>query len=420
MTRTLFAGGEVFDGTGAAPASADVLVEDGLIVDVGSGLDADDVVDCTGATVLPGLIDSHVHVLFSGVNIMRMLQTPFSYPFYEAVHNLRATLDIGITHVRDASGADLGVAEALRNGLIAGPRTQISISMISQTGGHGDGWQPCGALVPLLSPHPGKPHTIVNGAEEMRRVVRELIRAGADIIKVATSGGVLSPRDDPRHGHFRDAEIAVLVEEATAAGLYVMAHAQATDGIKVAIRNGIRSIEHGIYLDDEAIEMMLAAGTWLVPTLSAPREVLIMADSGIPMPATVIAKARMVLEEHDDSVRRAIDAGVKIAMGTDSGVGPHGKNLGELGLMASLGMSPAAAWHATTASAADLLGIGAEFGTLQPGKRADVVVLDGSIDDLVGLEKRVWAVYQDGIQVAGDNTRLPAQSGLDVSPSPRN
>jgi len=407
VTRTLFAGGAVFDGTGSAPSSADVLVEDGLIVDVGSGFDADDEVDCAGTTVLPGLIDSHVHVLFSGVNVLRMMQTPFSYPFYEAVHNLRTTLDTGITNVRDASGADLGVAQALRDGLIAGPRMQISISMVSQTGGHGDGWQPCGAVMPLLASHPGRPSTIVDGAGDMRRVVRELVRAGADVIKVATSGGVLSPRDDPRHGHFRDAEIAVLVEEATAAGLFVMAHAQATDGIKVAIRNGIRSIEHGIYLDDQAIEMMLQAGTWLVPTLSAPRAVITMADSGVPMPAAVISKARMVLESHDDSVGRAITAGVKIAMGTDSGVGPHGDNLSELGLMAKLGMSALGAWHASTASAAELLGISDEFGTLEPGKRADLLVLEGSASDLVDLRDRVRAVYQDGVLVDGDRSGNP-------------
>ena len=183
-----------------------------------------------------------------------------------------------------------------------------------------------------------------------------------------------------------------------------MAHAQATDGIKVAVRNGIRSIEHGIYLDDEAIEMMLAAGTWLVPTLSAPRAVLILADSGVPMPAAVISKARMVLESHDDSIRRAIAAGVKIAMGTDSGVGPHGNNLGELGLMAGLGMSSVQAWHATTGSAAELLGIADEFGTLEAGKRADLVVLDGSATDLVGLRERVRAVYQDGVLVGGDGS----------------
>jgi len=407
VTRILFSGGMVFDGTGAAPSSADVLVDEGLIMEVGSGLDADEVVDCAGTTVLPGLIDSHVHVLFSGVNLLRMMQTPFSYPFYEAVHNLRTTLDTGITNARDASGADLGVAQALRDGLIAGPRVQISISMVSQTGGHGDGWQPCGSVMPLLTSHPGRPSTIVDGPDSMRRVVRELVRAGADVIKVATSGGVLSPRDDPRHGHFRDAEIAVLVEEATAAGLFVMAHAQATDGIKVAIRNGVRSIEHGIYLDDQAIDMMLAAGTWLVPTLSAPRAVISMADAGVPMPAAVITKARMVLEEHDDSVGRAIAAGVKIAMGTDSGVGPHGDNLSELGLMADLGMTAAQAWQASTASAAELLGIKEEFGTLEPGKRADVVILEGSASDLVDLRGRVRAVYQDGILVAG--AASPAQ-----------
>ncbi len=407
MTRILFAGGMVFDGTGAASSSADVLVEDGLIIEVGSGLDADDIVDCSGATVMPGLIDSHVHVLFSGVNVLRMMQTPFSYPFFEAVHNLRTTLETGITNVRDAGGADLGVAQALRDGLIAGPRVQISISMVSQTGGHGDGWQPCGSIMPLLVSHPGSPSTVVDGADSMRRVVRELVRAGADVIKVATSGGVLSPRDDPRHGHFRDAEIAVLVEEATAAGLFVMAHAQATDGIKVAIRNGVRSIEHGIYLDDEAIEMMLDAGTWLVPTLSAPRAVLSMADSGVPMPAAVISKARMVLEAHEDSVRRAIAAGVKIAMGTDSGVGPHGDNLGELGLMADLGMTPVQTWQASTGSAAELLGIQDEFGTLEPGKRADVLVLEGSASDLADLRVRARAVFQDGVLVAGDRSLVP-------------
>src|SRR5439155_1424561 len=140
------------------------------------------------------------------------------------------------------------------------------ISMISQTGGHGDGWTPSGCSVPLIGPHPGRPATVVDGVDGMRRVVRELIRAGADVIKVATSGGVLSARDDPRHGHLRDDEVAVLVAEAAAAGIAVMSHAQASDGIKLAVRNGVRSIEHGIYLDDEAIEMMLERGTWLVPT----------------------------------------------------------------------------------------------------------------------------------------------------------
>ncbi|MGB3830161.1 MAG: amidohydrolase family protein [Ornithinimicrobium sp.] len=407
MTSTLFRGGTLLDGTGATPAVADVLIREGRVVDVGIDLDGadlrgeiDDVVDCAGCTVLPGLFDCHVHVLFDQINLLRMLQTPFSYPYYQAIGRLRATLATGVTWVRDAGGADLGVADALRTGLISGPRMQVALTMISQTGGHGDGVQPCGIDVPLFGAHPGRPRAVVDGSDDMRRVVRELVRAGADVIKVATSGGVMSPRSDPRHGHFRDAEIETLVAEASAAGLFVMAHAQATDGIKVAVRNGVRSVEHGIYLDDEAIEMMLDHGTWLVPTLSAPRAVIAQADAGAPLSDAAIAKARMVTEAHDDSIRRAIAAGVTIAMGTDSGVGPHGTNLEELALMASLGMDPLDAWVATTSSAARLLGVQADYGTLEPGKVGDVVVLEGAYDDLSGLRERVREVYQDGVRVA--------------------
>lgn len=399
--RTLFAGGQVFDGTGSAAADADVVVADGRIVDVGPGLDGDEVIDCAGRTVLPGLVDCHVHLLFSGVNPLNTLQTPFSYPYYEAVRNLRLTLDQGITTVRDAGGADLGVKEAVANGLVPGPRVHIAVSMVSQTGGHGDGWYPSGCSVPLLAPHPGRPDTVVDGPEGIRRVVRELVRAGADVIKVATSGGVLSARDDPRHGHFRDDEVAMMVTEAEAAGISVMAHAQATDGIKTAVRNGVRSIEHGIYLDDEAIELMLDWGTWLVPTLAAPRAVLDMAASGVPYPDAVLAKARMVLADHTESVRRAVAAGVTIAMGTDSGVGPHGRNLAELQLLVDCGMTPEQALHAATGSACELLDVAGDRGTIAPGQRADLLVVTGGLSDVGTLADRVHAVYQDGTLVAG-------------------
>jgi imidazolonepropionase-like amidohydrolase len=400
VTRLLFTGGAVLDGTGSPAAPADVVVEDGRVVDVGIGLDGDEAVDCTGATVLPGLFDCHVHVVMSGVDVLRQLQTPFSYGFYEALHNLRRTLVQGITHVRDAGGADLGIAQAQRDGLIAGPRMQIAVSMLSQTGGHGDGWHVCGCDVPLMVAHPGRPDTVVDGPDEMRRKVRELLRAGADVLKVATTGGVLSARDDPRHPHFRPAELDVLVEEGTAAGVAVMAHAQGAEGIKAAVRAGIRSIEHGIFLDDEAIELMLEHGTWLVPTLSAPRAVLAAADAGAALPTAVVEKARAVQEAHDASVRRAVEAGVRIAMGTDSGVGPHGTNLDEVRLMAEDGLSAEDAWHATTLSAARLMGVDAEFGSLEPGKRADVVLLDGDAGDLSGLPGRVRSVHRDGVLVA--------------------
>jgi imidazolonepropionase-like amidohydrolase len=230
--------------------------------------------------------------------------------------------------------------------------------------------------------------------------VRELVREGADVIKVATSGGVMSPRDNPRHGHFRDDELGVLVAEARAAGLFVMAHAQATEGIKAAVRNGVRSIEHGIFLDDEAIEMMVSAGAWLVPTLFAPRAVISAARDGMQIMEQSVHKANEVLEVHTESFRRAVDAGVKIAMGTDSGVGPHGRNLEELGLMVEhAAMKPLDAWTATTKSAATLMGVQNQLGTLEPGKRADLVLLRGDLDDLEELGERIVAVWKDGQRV---------------------
>ena len=398
MARTLFHGGLVFDGTEAPAAAGDVVIEDGRFVEVGApGLDGDDEVDCRGLVVLPGLFDCHTHVTFSGdLDLQRMVSRPWSMRYFEAVRNLERTLAIGITTVRDASGADLGVKQAVERGLIVGPRLQISIAMLSQTGGHGDTHFPTGGCLAWHQAYPGNPGGLVDGPDEMRRRVRELVREGADVIKVATSGGVLSPRDDPRHGHFRDDELQVLSAEAQAAGKFVMAHAQATDGIKAAIRNGARSIEHGIFLDDEAIDMMLSAGTWLVPTLLAPRAVIAAAQNGMNVVEESLRKAIEVLDIHSESFGRAVDAGVKIAMGTDSGVGPHGRNLDELDLMVEHGMSPLDAWRATTRSAATLMGLEQQLGTLAPGKRADVVLLRGDLSDLAKLGERIAGVWKDG------------------------
>jgi len=276
---------------------------------------------------------------------------------------------------------------------------QISLRMITQTGGHGDPWTVSGADVEFFPSHPGIPDALVDGPEQMRRVVRALIRQGADVIKVATSGGVLSPRDNPRHAHFRPDELEMLVHEANAAGIWVMAHAQATDGIKNAIRAGIRSIEHGIFLDDEAIDMMLQRGTWLVPTLVAPQGVIRAAEEGAAIPDAALAKAREVISIHREAFRRAVGAGVKVAMGTDSGVTPHGRNLDELQLMVDGGMTPMQALVATTRSAAELMGLDAELGTLEAGKRADLVVVDGDPLELGELASRISAVYPDGRRV---------------------
>ncbi len=387
--------------TGAEPAPADIAIEAGRIVDVGLRLGGDEHVDVTGRTLLPGLFDCHVHVVVSHIDQWRLVQRPFSYQFFEAGRNLEATIRAGITTVRDAGGADLGIKRAQEDGLIVGPRLQVSLGMISQTGGHGDDWYPSGAHVPLLSTHPGVPDTIVDGADEMRRTVRRLVRQGADVIKVATSGGVLSPRDKPTHAHFRDDELAVLVTEAHAAGVAVMAHAQAADGIRAAVRAGVRSIEHGIFLDDEVIEMMLERGTWLVPTLVAPRGVIEAAEAGAQIPAESLLKAREVVDVHRQRFALAVEAGVRIAMGTDSGVSPHGANLRELALMVEGGMTPAQVLVAATSSAAELMGLSDALGTLESGKRADVVVVGGDAYDFASLAERIEAVYQDGQRIFG-------------------
>ena len=395
-SRTLFTGGLVYDGTTGRPTEGDVVVEDGRILEVGTSLDGDESVDCSGGYLSPGFFDCHVHVTLDAPSQMRIMETPFSLQFYAAAENLRKTLATGVTSVRDAGGADQGIKEAVERGMIPGPRMQIAIIMLSQTGGHGDDWCIAGAGAPFMVPHPGRPSGVVDGPVAVRQRVREIIRAGADVIKVATTGGVLSPRDDPRHPHFRDDEIAEMIAEATAAGLHVMAHAQGAGGIKAALRNGVRSIEHGIFLDDEAIEMMLQRGAWLVPTLHAPRAVLAAAEAGLPLADSVVEKARWVSEAHVDSVRRAHEAGVRIAMGTDCGVGPHGTNLEELELMTGAGLSAIESLHATTGSAAELCDVAGDRGILRPGLRADLVVVDGDPDDVGSLGERVRAVYQDG------------------------
>ncbi len=399
MPRTVFRGGDLFDGTGAPITNADIVVEDGRFVEVGTNLDADAEIDCSNKTLLPGLFDAHVHLTLSHINLWKHIQTPFSYRFYEAIHNLAATVRAGISTVRDAGGADLGMKEAVQNGLVLGPRMQISLGMLSQTGGHGDGWLPSGGEADLLPSYPGMPSTVVDGPEEMRRAVRELVRAGADVIKVATSGGVLSPRDEPTHAHFSPEELDMLAAEADAAGIWVMAHAQATDGIKNAIRAGIRSIDHGIYLDEEAIEMMIEHGTYLVPTLVAPRGVTRAVEAGAQIPEASIRKAEEVVEVHKESFRRAVQAGVKIAMGTDSGVTPHGENLKELTLMVEGGMTPLEALTATTRTAAELMGLDTNLGTVETGKLADLVIVEGNPFDFDTLGGRVEQVWMAGSRV---------------------
>ena len=245
------------------------------------------------------------------------------------------------------------------------------------------------------------PTSVVDGVDPMRRKAREILRAGADVLKVCTTGGVLSAADDPRHSQFSPAELAVLVEEASAQHKPVMAHAQGAEGIKNAVRAGIRSVEHGIYLDPEGIDLMLEAGTFLVPTLVAPRAVIAAAAAGAAIPTTMVEKAVATAEIHTDAITAAAAAGVRIAMGTDSGVGPHGFNLDELGLMVGCGMSAQQALAASTRTAAELLGLQESIGRLAPGFVADLALFDGDLrgHDLADLGDRVVDVWQGGTRV---------------------
>ena len=232
-----------------------------------------------------------------------------------------------------------------------------------------------------------------------RAKVRELIRAGADGIKVAASGGVLSPNTNPHHPQFGEDELTTIVNEAAAAGRWVMAHCHAAAGARNAIKAGVRSVDHGSYLDETAIAMMAERGTWLVPTLLAAQGVLNAIERGTQMPAGIEEKATEARDSARDATRLAVEAGIPIALGTDCPVSPHGTNLGELALMAECGLTPAGALHAGTLSAAKLLDLGDELGSIEPGKRGDLVVLAGDPFDFDGYDGRIEQVWKDGVRV---------------------
>jgi imidazolonepropionase-like amidohydrolase len=401
VTKTVFRGGRVFDGTGADPGEADVVVEDGRIVDVGPDLDADDAVDVAGRHLIPGMFDCHIHVAgtYDDFDETAVMHRPFSYAFFRIPETLLTILRRGITTVRDAAGADLGVKRAVEDGVLVGPRMQISVQMLSMTGGHADATLPSGGVSPWGVVYPGMPSGVCDGVAGVEAKVREVVAAGADVIKIASSGGFLSPLDDPNLPHFTEYEVATIVRTAGDLGRWVMSHAHGAEGIKRAVRAGVRSIEHGTYLDEEGIELMLERGTWLVPTLTAGDTTDDIANNPA-VPEPVRAKMRGLGRPELDAFRRAADAGVKVAMGTDCPVAPHGTNLRELQLMAEHGFTPAQALVAATSSAAELMGLDDRLGTIEPGKLADLVVVDGDPYELEKLPGRVEAVYMEGARVA--------------------
>lgn len=415
MASTLIHNGTLVDGHGGAPLpDAAILIDGDRIEAVGTEatLHVPDEgvqrIDAEGGHLLPGLIDAHVHLMIEHVDLQRMLSTPFSLNFYLALGHMQRTLEAGITTVRDAGGADLGLKRAVETGLVPGPRMQISTAILSITGGHADFWMLSGNdldVLPLHS-HPGLPRGICDGVEGVRAKVREVLRAGADVVKICTTGGVMSPTDHPEFTQFSAAELDVVVHEAAARrGIKVMAHAQGAEGVKNAVRAGIHSIEHGIYLDDEAIDLMLEHGTFLVPTLLAPLAAIESAEAGANLPPNALDKAREVIDIHRASIARAHAAGVKIAMGTDAGVMPHGTNLRELGLLVDIGMSPMESIVASSKTAAACMGWEGRVGTLEPGAFADVVVTRGNpLDDVRLLERpdAIACVLKGGQFVSGD------------------
>lgn len=406
MTYTLVHNGTIIDGHGGAPISGGaVLIKDDRIVAVGR-LESLQVprdtkyIDVSSGTIMPGLIDAHVHIMLEIKDFREMLATPFSFNFYKSIDYLRATIDAGITTVRDAGGADLGMKHAIEKGIVVGPRVMLSITSLGITGGHTDGWQPSGMTVDLISTYPGMPDGVCDGVEEVRKKVREILRAGAEVIKVCSTGGVLSPTDHPEFTQFTIDELAVMVQEgAFRKGVKVMAHAQGTEGIKNAVLAGIHSIEHGIYLDDDVIELMLERDTFLVPTLLAPIAVVEIGEVSGSMPEYGLRKAKEAIESHKESIAKAYKAGVKIAMGTDAGVMPHGTNLRELGLMCDIGMTPMESLVATTKTAAECMGWDDRIGTLEAGKLADITVAQTDpLSDIGSLEDNdnITLVVKDG------------------------
>jgi imidazolonepropionase-like amidohydrolase len=387
VIRAVHAGGLLDPATGETAREAVVVIEDGRVTHAGrratihAPRDAE-TIDASGLTILPGLIDCHVHLtsLGEGLDFARELTTPPTLELMRAVRAARLTLEAGFTAVRDAAGSPAGIRMAIDAGYFAGPRMFVTVSALSQTGGHTDSHFMCGADLDI--PLPDRPYAVVDGVEAMRLRVREVIRAGADWIKLCTSGGVLSPGDQPHHSALTLEEIRAAVDEAATQGRKVMAHAQANAGIKNALKGGVATIEHGIWLDGDAIEMMLDGGNALIPTLVAPQWVIRHSEAG-KMPAYAAVKARAVVNDHVASIRMAVEAGVKIAFGTDTGVGPHGTNGEEFLLMRQLGMEPIDCIRSATTVAARTIGMEG-VGTLEPGSWGDLIGVPG--DPIADLE----------------------------------
>ena len=378
----LLLGATLIDGTGAAPVpDAAVLINDGRISAVGPRQTVSrptnaDVIDISGLTLLPGLIDGHDHLASHGYAMTQRwgLHEPLSTVHMRTATVLRQTLATGYTTIRDAAGLDVGFKLAVEEGLISGPRLMLAVSIISPTGGIGDRVSPSGHDCCIVL-DPTLPSGVANGIHEVQQVVRSMVRAGADVIKCATTGGASSrPGHGPKDIAFTKDEMHALVEESHALGRRVMCHALGGPGLRLAIEAGVDSIEHGCYLDEdpELIPMMAERGTFFVPTLT-----VYVFHREVSAPH-VRARGRDLYPHHIASLQKALAAGVKIVAGTDAGGHEHNINAQELQYLVEAGLSPMQALQAATGWAAECLGLEGDVGTVAPGKRADLVVVDGN------------------------------------------
>jgi imidazolonepropionase-like amidohydrolase len=399
----LLIGGTLIDGTGAPPVrDAAVLINDRRIEAVGTRHNLTpppntDVIDISGLTLLPGLIDCHDHLAHHSYGIAHRwgLDEPPSTRHLRTARVMQQTLATGYTTVRDAAGLDAGIKQAVEEGLIQGPRVQLAVNIISPVGGIGDRISPSGhtCCVPL---DPSLPEGVANGIEGVRTAVRTMVRAGADVIKCATTGGASSrPGHGPKDPAFTLDEMRALVDESHLLGRRVMCHALGGPGLRTAIEAGVNSIEHGCYLDEdpELIAIMAEKGVFFVPTFTVyvfHREV---------SPPHVRVRGRDLQPHHVESLQRALEAGVKVVAGTDAGGHMHNINARELQYLVEAGMSPMQALQAATGWAAECLGLEREIGTVQPGKLADLVVVAGDpLQDITLLQdlQRIKLVFKDG------------------------
>lgn len=399
--------GLLIDGRGGEPvADSTVIVEDGRIAAVGPEDDLEwpaeaEIVDAAGKTIMPGIIDAHAHMIAYEYDLETRLTRPASLTVLKSIENLRLTLEAGVTTVRDAGGADLGIKLAVEEGLVPGPRLLISIVPLTQTGGLFDLHLGSGAEL-NMNTMLGRVRHFCGGVETLRETTRELLLAGADVIKICTTGSVFRKPPGTRPApQYTPEEISAVVYEANAAGKRTMTHCEGGPGLRNAVEAGINSIDHGFFLEDEDVELMLEHDAFLVPTLAANYGILkaVERDPNAGINPRSIEVAKELIDIHSESIGKAIDAGVKIAMGSDAFGWDQGENLFEMELMVRAGMTPMQAIVAATSRGAELLDVADELGTLEPGKIADVLVVDGNpLDDVTILQdkERLSLIMKDG------------------------